>query len=347
MGDIIEVVERRGSRRRRPRVLCYGPPGIGKTSFGAAADDAYMVGIDGGDEEFDVRRALLRQADGYLRPPRSYAEFTVVIDAVLAGSVAPFGYLVVDTITILNEWIVAHVCARDHGTRIPDSSGSKVRYYDVLRDGVPHVGGYPYGSGDRVVMEEWRALCAKLDRMRDLAFEPGVILLAQAAIVKRKDADVDDFEAWAPDMSKGAGSLLHQWCDVVIFAHQERRVFKPSEKQDRTKVEYGDTHIAHLATREGHTGKNRYALPDRMEFRWSEFDRALRSNTPERAAKVRAQILELLPGDLAEADVRAVHAELAKIAHNDTLRLLVVRNKVRAAQTEAAERAAKAPGSAA
>ena len=149
---------------------------------------------------------------------------------------------------------------------------------------------------------------------------------------------MDDYEVWAPDMNKRAGALIRQWVDVVLFANLERQVFRPDKTQDRTKVVMGETHLAYLETREGHEAKNRYSLPAQMEFRWRAIDRAMRANTAENAAKVRDQIRDLLPGPLSEQEVREVQAQVGALAHNDALRALQIRDKVRRAVAEAAER---------
>lgn len=92
---------------KRPKVLIYGPPGVGKTWASLDFPSVYYIDTEGG-ADLDHYRAKLRHSGGaYLGPDQGSLDFDVVIAQIqaLATEQHPYRTVVIDSISKL--WNVA------------------------------------------------------------------------------------------------------------------------------------------------------------------------------------------------------------------------------------------------
>jgi len=88
---------------RRPKVLVYGPPGVGKTWTAVRFPSCFMIDTEGGADLDHYREALRKGGGVYLGPDQGSLDFDVVIDQIkaLADEEHPYRTVIIDSISKL------------------------------------------------------------------------------------------------------------------------------------------------------------------------------------------------------------------------------------------------------
>jgi len=221
-----------------PRVILYGPPGVGKTTFGANMPSPIFMPCEDGCAAFDVAR---------FPRPRTTAEAEAMINELAAGG-HEFKTLVVDTIDALERVMMAEV---------------------ALESGAPDFGSIGYGKGYPKLAQKMSAFTLALSELRQKA-GMNIVLLAHASTRKHHDpvlAEEWDHQTLAVD-PKASAPILSQWCDTMLFADFDKAV---SNKDGKIVARTFDKRVMLTEYRPAHEAKNRYELPYRMDFSAQQF----------------------------------------------------------------------------
>jgi hypothetical protein len=183
---------RRGKRLRPPRILVYGGPKIGKSTFAAGAPNAIFVPCEEGTDALDVASFPLIT---------SYSEYQDAI-RILATEDHDFGAVVLDSADWLEPLIWQHV-AKAHGVSSIESVG----------------GGY--GKGYTEAAATWTDVLAGLSHLRD---ERGMIpiIICHEQIVKVTPPDGESYDLAGLKLHRRAGALIEEWADVIGYAREKR-----------------------------------------------------------------------------------------------------------------------------
>jgi hypothetical protein len=167
------------------KILLYGEPGVGKTTFCAALGEKVLILATepgtGGIEAF-------------VQPIRSWTEFRAV-GAELAAGKHDFTTLAVDTADELQRMCQEHVCAE----------------HNIL-----HPADLEYGKGWSLVSDEWRLRCAKLANLG-----LGVIFVSHQKSEEIKQRNGLTYTTVRPAMTGQAGKFLEGFVDFVLHADIE------------------------------------------------------------------------------------------------------------------------------
>lgn len=220
----------RGGQPQPPRMVVYGPHGVGKTTFGASAPDAIVLRTEDGLATIDVPTFPLA------------TEYEHVLAALrtLAFEAHPFRALVLDSLDWLEPLIWAAV-ARDQG-----------------KDNIEDIG---YGKGYVMADEKWTDVLELCDRLRARGM---VVILVAHSEVKRFDSpDTEPYDRHQIKLHKRAAALAREWADVIGFAHQE--VFtQATDMGFNKKLVRGvgsGRRLLSVDERPAFDAKNRYRLP--------------------------------------------------------------------------------------
>jgi len=176
-----------------PKGIVYGPPGIGKTTFGASATDSLIIDCENGAGAIQANRTP------YLSTWPDISQWLTAIER----EQHPYQTLVIDSIDWLLRRVEEHV------------SGSTGKLDQTLNRS--HGG---YGNGKQVMKNHvYQILLPQLDRIvqRGIA----VILLAHAKRSEITDVDGITTEKTTAELPEGYLNVFVEWSDFVCLARMD------------------------------------------------------------------------------------------------------------------------------
>ena len=231
---------------KAPRVMLYGPHGLGKTTFGASAPKPIFILTEDGLGKLEVDHFPLA------------ASYQDVLDAIgsLYAEEHAYETVVIDSL----DWLETLV-----QKAVEEAHDEKAR---------------AYGKGAVIAAEYWRTILDGLSALRD---EKGmaVVLLAHSEIKRFDSPEVDPFDRYQPKLQARSSALVQEWCDAVLFANL-RVVTKETEVGFKKEVRRGlstGERLIYTQERPAFLAKNRYDLPDSLPLSWSDFSAAINPTT--------------------------------------------------------------------
>lgn len=260
------------------RALVYGAEGVGKTTLAAGIEDVIFLCKESGTEQHDIAR---------LKEPTHWRDAPADSDGVHRDvfwltNMLRFGdhnykALAIDTVDWIEPILFKYVC----------ESGPKKANNIVLAYG-------GFGKGFDVAVDEWRAWISLLDALRKER-NMHIVLLAHSHVKTFNNPEGENYDRYQLKMHEKGAGVLKEWCDAVLFAHQE--VFageKKTASDDRPKMFGVGSMSRHLFTqrRPAWDAKNRFNLPDKIPMSWSGFMAHVKANSPETVDAIIKQINE-------------------------------------------------------
>ncbi len=239
----------RGRIKSAKKVVCYGPEGIGKSTFASRFPDAVFIDTEGSTKDMDVARLPRPSSWEHLLQEIQYIKNTPGVCKTL----------VIDTVDWAEQICVDYICDKYH------------------KDGVEAFG---YGNGYVYVKEE---LGRFLNRLEDLVeIGVNVVLTAHAHIKKFEQPDeMGSYDRWELKLGKKTSSqtapLVKEWADMLLFVNYKTYSVAVDDKGKKHKAQ-GGKRIMYTSHHPCWDAKNRYGLPDECEFDY-EVIRSIVENT--------------------------------------------------------------------
>lgn len=187
-----------------PKGIIYGPPGIGKTTFGASADDPLIIDCEHGAGMIECQRTP------YLEDWESIDEWLTALEK----DNHKYKTVVIDSL----DWAVRRI--EEHVAGVGNKMDSTLNR--------SHGG---YGNGKQVLKNYvYRAFLPKLDRI--IARGIAVILLAHARRAEVTDIDGITVEKTTADLPDDYLNTFVEWSDFVCLArlgNDGKRILVTSE----------------------------------------------------------------------------------------------------------------------
>lgn len=267
------------------RILVYGMPGIGKTTFAANAPRPFFIDAERGSTRLPVAR-----------PKERIEDWETVLGIVQWLTVAshPYETCVIDTLDRV-EWLCwQHLCRTGGKNRTQVGS-------------IEDVGG-GYAKGYTAAYEEFRRLFGALEtlwtkkRMR-------IVMIAHQKLETVKNPSGADYQRHSLKLHEKVTGMFWEVCDVAMFAAQKIIVTKEVHDEKRYRaIASGDERVLHTVGAPGHVAKNRFGLPPQIPLAWDEFAAAVaRGHDPSLlVATIRTKITRLNKPDVGRKVEEAV-----------------------------------------
>lgn len=231
-----------------PRILIYGPPGIGKTTLASEFPDPVFLQVEDGTPG-DVELVSFGKLDTFGQVMEAMSE--------LYSAEHEFRTLVVDSVTELQRLIFAETCARG------DEKGNPKANIEDFGYGK----GYVYAM--RVAQEFIDGINA-IRRDRGMA----VVLIAHSSVQRFDDPETVSYDRYeiAIRSSDKANSdlrgLFEREMDAILLLKQPVSVAKEEQgfNKTRNRATGGGTILIHSVGKPAYTAKNRYGIPATMPF---------------------------------------------------------------------------------
>ncbi len=198
---------------KKPRVVVYGEPKIGKTTFACSAPNAVLIATEDGAGNIPIMR-LPKD-----RVCQSWDDILTAIKVLLTKD-HDREWLVLDTLNGAAELCAQFVCDRDFGGCWESAKGRE--------------GFNAWGRGDKATGQEFKRLTRGLDLLREKK-NMGCILVAHQGLHRSGNALGDDFLKFGADMTKQTWAQTLGWADHIAHATRDFVVATPRGKEDTGK----------------------------------------------------------------------------------------------------------------
>jgi hypothetical protein len=222
----------RGPAMAPPRVVIYGPHGIGKTSFVAEAPSPILLRTEDGTGKLSIPH--------FPEIARTYTDVKSAIVSLI-GEDHEFLSFGLDSLDWLEPLIWRETCARNS-------------WADIETPG--------YGKGYIAAADVWRELFDLLVQLRD-AKGMQVILTAHCEIKQFNDPSNEPYDRYQIKLQNRASAIVQEWADAVLFANYKSYTQQRTDsfKKVFTRGVGLGERVLYTEERPSHYAKNRYDLP--------------------------------------------------------------------------------------
>lgn len=232
----------RGKRIRAPKVVIYGGPKVGKSTFCSQIPNGIFIDIEGGLDALDV--ASIRA--------RTYEEVLAVL-AALASDEHDHEAIILDSLDWMESLLWQHLC-----------EVHKVASIELVGGG--------YGKGYLEAAKLWGEFFKALDYLRN---ERGmaVVLIAHDIVSKMQPPDGEPYNYAELKLHQRAAALVKEWADCIGYAMEKTFAKKDDLGFNKKHVRMigSNNRVLVVGKNPAYVTGNRYGMQDEVQLDWGDF----------------------------------------------------------------------------
>lgn len=235
MAISLDSIIRNNPTNNPPRIVIYGPEGMGKTSLIANAPLPIFSWTERGEGILEVDSFPFVE---------SFADLMEHI-TVLYNEDHHFKTYGLDTLDWLEPVVWEEACRRNGWT-------------DIEQPG--------YGKGFVAVDEVWRELFEALDALGRHK-KMMIITSAHSSVKRFQDPETEAYDRYDLKLHKNASAIATEWADTVMFLNEQTSTTKDKEAFNKERVRaVASRRLLYTQKRPAAMAKNRYNLPEKIPF---------------------------------------------------------------------------------
>jgi len=218
-----------------PRIIIYGPPKMGKSTFGSMAPSPIFIQTEDGLDAIDVQSYPLAHS---VKEVLSHIEELATVEHDRKT-------LVIDSVDWLERLIFEQVCAENKCKSIGDIG---------------------YGKGYIFALDIWKQIIAATNWLRDNK-DMTIIFIAHSQIKRFENPETESYDRYQIKMHESASAILSENSDIILFVNEFVSVKKGQEGfSQRTRAIGTGERMLYTERRPSFVAGNRFSLPPEIPF---------------------------------------------------------------------------------
>jgi AAA domain len=229
-------------KRRRPFFgVLFGPPGVGKTTFGASLPKPLIVQLERGSDQLTVPRTELIT---------TMADYKLWIQT-LCNEDHDYQSIIIDSLDGLEVLVWNEICRIGKVTSVERFEGGYQKW----------------------IKEAQRIWSLITDRYREMSERWNILLVAHAGVKAFNDPSLNAaYDQWKIRLHPSAGDIITQSVDLLMFANIQRFLEKESPKAKKGRAIVSEERELYTEPTTGIQCKNRFNLQSPMPFTWEALE---------------------------------------------------------------------------
>ena len=208
------------------KVVLYGVPGIGKTTFAGTFPSPILLRIEDGAMALDLPT--------FPKLMDTLNDFDAAITALHGEH--PFKTLVIDSLDWMEPIVWRYVCSKEGKENIED---------------------FGYGKGYVKVDDVWRQIQTKLEKLRTRR-KMHIVTIAHAVPVTVDPPDSESYQRYSLKLHKRGAALWMEWAEMILFLNYKTRITQ--KDGEKAKASGSGDRVIYTAERPAYQAKSRWPL---------------------------------------------------------------------------------------